>query len=142
MRGPGSEPFAIASRKGTSLGEPTLCTVVKPAISVTHAFAAARYAASCVVSPGPAFFPSLPKLQVMCTCASIQPEGPSFHEDRNRRAQLLDRSRQSSILRSRCACRAVRGPFHRARYSRRSRGGCVVELFALEFLALGPKWKE
>src|SRR3989442_9862442 len=73
MRGPGSEPFAIASRRGTSLGEPTLCTVVKPAISVTQAFVAARYAASWVVSPGPAFFPSLPKLQVMCTCASIQP---------------------------------------------------------------------
>ncbi len=39
--GPGSTPLAMASRKGTSVGEPTLCTVVKPAISVTQAFEAA-----------------------------------------------------------------------------------------------------
>ena len=32
MRGPGIAPLAIASRSGTSVGEPTLCTVVKPAI--------------------------------------------------------------------------------------------------------------
>jgi hypothetical protein len=41
IRGPGSTPFAIASRSGISFGAPTLCTVVKPAIRVTHAFDAA-----------------------------------------------------------------------------------------------------
>ena len=41
MRGPGNSPLAIASRKGTSAGEPTLWTVVKPAISVTQALEAA-----------------------------------------------------------------------------------------------------
>jgi hypothetical protein len=34
-RGPGSTPRAIASRSALSRGEPTLCTVVNPAISVT-----------------------------------------------------------------------------------------------------------
>ena len=40
MRGPGSTPRAIASRRGLSDIAPTLCTVVKPAISVTNAFSA------------------------------------------------------------------------------------------------------
>ncbi len=40
MRGPGNTPRAIASRSGLSEAAPTLCTVVKPAISVTHAFSA------------------------------------------------------------------------------------------------------
>ena len=35
MRGPGSTPRLIASRSGLSDAAPTLCTVVKPAISVT-----------------------------------------------------------------------------------------------------------
>ena len=34
-RGPGSNPRLIAARKSPSIGLPTLCTVVKPAISVT-----------------------------------------------------------------------------------------------------------
>src|SRR5207244_2281080 len=73
MRGPGSAPFAISSRSGTSMGEPTLCTVVKPAINVSQALDAAWYAANCVVSSAPAFLPFSPKLQVMWTCESIQP---------------------------------------------------------------------
>ena len=40
IRGPGNWPFAMQSRNGASSAEPTLCTVVKPAISVAHAFAA------------------------------------------------------------------------------------------------------
>src|SRR5438477_12829522 len=52
MRGPGSAPFAIASRSGTSMGEPTLCTVVKPAISVSQALDVAwvRGELRCLVS--------------------------------------------------------------------------------------------
>src|SRR5229473_8473980 len=71
MRGPGSMPFAMASR--SVVGEPMSCTVVKPAIRVTHALEAAAYAASCGVAPAPANLPSLPKNQPMCTCTSIQP---------------------------------------------------------------------
>src|SRR5438874_2668388 len=33
IRGPGNWPFAMQSRNGASSAEPTLCTVVKPAIS-------------------------------------------------------------------------------------------------------------
>ena len=38
IRGPASIPFAIASLSGISFAAPGLCTVVNPAISVTHAF--------------------------------------------------------------------------------------------------------
>ena len=40
MRGPGSTPRAMASRSSLSPAAPTLCTVVKPLISVDHAFSA------------------------------------------------------------------------------------------------------
>ncbi len=40
-RGPGSTPRAIAVRNALSDAAPTLCTVVNPAIIVTHAFSAA-----------------------------------------------------------------------------------------------------
>jgi hypothetical protein len=55
----------MASRSGTSVGEPTLCTVVKPAISVSQTLDADWYAANCVVPSAPAFLPFSPKLQVM-----------------------------------------------------------------------------
>ncbi len=73
IRGPGSSPFAMASRNWMSARSPTLCTVVKPAMSVDHAFAAACNVAYALVPPPPAFLPSLSKLHVMWTCASIHP---------------------------------------------------------------------
>ena len=41
IRGPGSDPRAIASRTGTSSGPPRLCTVVTPLASMFQAFSAA-----------------------------------------------------------------------------------------------------
>ena len=73
MRGPGISPSAVALRSGISAVEPTLRTVVKPAISVTHAFGAIEQAISAGVRPRLPLLPSLPKLHAMCTWGSIQP---------------------------------------------------------------------
>ena len=56
-----ARPRSIASRSSLSLAAPTLCTVVKPLISVTHAFSAAKSAISAGVSPWFCARPSLPK---------------------------------------------------------------------------------
>ena len=45
-RGPGKPRSRIMSRSGASDGAPTDCTVVKPAMSVTHALSAMPSAAS------------------------------------------------------------------------------------------------
>ena len=72
-RGPGTTPRAIAARRSTSDGEPMLCTVVKPAISVTYAFSAEYSIDCCGVSPWLVARPSLPKWVSMWTCVSIEP---------------------------------------------------------------------
>ena len=61
MRGPGSTPRLMASRRSLSLSAPALCTVVNPLISVTQAFSAANSAISAGVSPSLLARPSLPK---------------------------------------------------------------------------------
>ena len=71
MRGRGAAPFAIASRKGTA--DVTFCTVVE-ACHQRHPRIrrdSIRILRSCRPRSF-AFFPSAPKLQVRCTCASIQ----------------------------------------------------------------------
>src|ERR1039458_10481465 len=67
IRGPGSTPRLIALRASPSIGLPTLCTVVNPAISVTYAFSSAYPSAVTCESSRGWYRPSGPKCQAICT---------------------------------------------------------------------------
>ena len=82
MRGPGMPPAARAWRRSRSRASPTLCTVVKPLMTVSRALSIPALSRSSGVSPVLSKRSFLPKCQPMWTWVSMNP-GMSVNFDRS-----------------------------------------------------------